>query len=237
MMMAVTEHEFTDSAAAAQALALEVAASLREGIAQRRGASLVVSGGRSPVPFFQALRAQPLDWSKVWITLADERWVAPGSPDSNERLVRQHLVSGAAPDARFVSLWTGDERPIQAVAEVTERILRMPRPFDAVVLGMGEDGHTASLFPGMEALKAMLDPRWKLHVGVGTAPVAPQARITLTLRGLLDARRIFVSLAGSAKREVYDQARAGASPLDLPIAALLRQEQVPVSVYLAARQA
>lgn len=230
--MALSEHEFEDGAAAAQALAAEVASALREGIGQRGSASLVVSGGRSPVPFFHALREQPLDWSRVWITLADERWVAPGSPDSNERLVRQHLVTGAALEARFVSLWTGDTSPLRAVAEVTERIQRMPRPFDAVVLGMGEDGHTASLFPGMDALKAMLDPRWKLHVGVGTAPTPPQARITLTVRGLLDARRIFVSIAGAAKREVYQQARAGASPMDLPIAAVLRQEQVPVSAYL-----
>ena len=232
--MAVTEHRFEDAGAAALALAIEVASLLREGIAQRGSASLVLSGGKSPVPFFQALREQPLDWSGVWITLADERWVPPSSPDSNERLVRQHLVTGPALEARFVSMWTGDERPIQAVVEVTERLMRMPRPFDVVVLGMGEDGHTASLFPGNDALGAMLDPRWKLHVGVGTAPAAPTARITLTMRALMDSRRIFLPIAGAAKREVYEEARAkSAQPLDLPIAAVLKQAYVPVDVYLS----
>lgn len=231
--MAVSEREFEDAAAAAQALAEDVAAALREGVAERGAASLVVSGGRSPVPFFHALRQQPLDWSKVWITLADERWVAPGSPDSNERLVRQNLVTGPVLDARFVSLWTGDAKPINAVAEVTERLMRMPRPFDAVVLGMGEDGHTASLFPGTDALGAMLNPRWQLHVGVATAPAPPTARITLTMRALIDSRQLFLAIAGEAKREVYEQARTGAQPLDLPIAAVLKQNHVPVKVYLA----
>ncbi|MGQ0620675.1 MAG: 6-phosphogluconolactonase [Panacagrimonas sp.] len=231
--MALTEHEFSDAGAAAQALAADVAGALREGIAERGAASLVISGGKSPVPFFHALREQPLDWSRTWITLADERWVARGSPDSNERLVRQHLITGAALDAHFVSLWTGDDTPIHAIAEVTERLMQMPRPFDAVVLGMGEDGHTASLFPGTDALQAMLDPRWKLHVGVATAPTPPTARITLTMRAVMDSRRIFLSIAGAAKRAVYEEARAGAAPSQLPIAAALRQTQVPVSVFLA----
>jgi 6-phosphogluconolactonase len=229
--MAVTEQHHADIESAAQALAEQVAEALRRGIAERGAASLVVSGGKSPVPFFHALRVQALDWSKVWITLADERWVPPSSPDSNEHLLRQHLIRDAVLDARLVSLWTRDEKAINAVPEVMERIGRMPRPFDAVVLGMGEDGHTASLFPGNSALEAMLNPRWALTVSVATAPAAPTSRITLTMRSLVDSRQLFLSIAGSAKRAIYELART-AAPTTYPVAAVLQQPYVPVTVHL-----
>lgn len=230
--MALTEHHFDDPAAAAVALAVAVASALREGIAARGAASLVVSGGKSPIPFFRALREQELEWEKVWITLADERWVPPNSPDSNENLLRQHLIRDAVLDARFVPLWTGHETAIGGVTEVIERLNRMPRPFDAVVLGMGEDGHTASLFPGTPALDAMLNPRWAVQVGIATAPVAPTSRITLTMRALLDSRQLFVSIAGATKMAVYERARGGAAPSELPIGVVLGQAWVPVSAYL-----
>ena len=229
----VDEVRFSDSAAAARALGQAVADDLRRGIESRRVASLVLSGGRHFVAFFKALRKQELDWSKVWITLADERWVALDSEESNEHLLREHLLIGAVAAARFVPLRTTDANPISAVSEITERLQTIPRPFDAVVLGMGTDGHTAALFPGMPALDAMLNPRWMLQVATATAPTLPRERVTLTMRSLIDTQRIYLSLSGPTKLRVYEAARDGGSPY--PVGAVLRQRFVPVSVMIAER--
>lgn len=228
--MAIREHQFGSAERAGQKLAEAVAANLRSAIEQRGRASLVVSGGLTAIPLFHALRDAPLNWAKVVITLADERWVPVSSPDSNENLVRKHLLTGAALDAELISLKLDEPRPIQAIVEISERIQRMPRPFDAVVLGMGLDGHTASLFPNMPALQAMLNPSWAVQVGVATAPEAPTQRVTLTLRALLDARKIYLQFSGEDKVEVYEAARDGDTAF--PIAGVLRQKRVPVEVFI-----
>ena len=131
-----------------------VAELLRQGIAERNVASLAVSGGRSPIAFFDQLSRQILPWEKVSITLVDERWVPTSSEESNEHLVRQHLLRNAAASAQFVPLKTAATSPQLALAERETAINKMPWPLDAIVLGMGEDGHTASLFPGAENLSA-----------------------------------------------------------------------------------
>lgn len=228
--MTISEQHFDDIALAAGALAEAVATELRVGIQTRGTASLVVSCGRDQIPFFQALRSQALDWSKVWIVPSDERWVAPGSDASNEHRVRQHLLQGEVLDARLVSLWTRDAKPINGLAELTERITRVARPFDAVVLGMGEDGHVAALFPGMPGLGAMLNPGWALSVATATAPTEPRACVTLTLRALTDTRGVYLAFAGAARLQVYEAARAGDA--GYPVAALLRQPHAPVTVMI-----
>ena len=229
----VDEVRFPSSAAAARALAQVVADDLRLGIERRRAGSIVVSGDRQFVAFFKVLRKQDLDWSRVWITLADERWVAPESEESNEQLLREHLLIGSVAAARFVPLRTSDVNPVSAVSEISERLQAIPRPFDAVVLGMGADGHTAALFPGMPALDAMLNPRWMLQVATATAPTLPRERVTLTMRSLLDTQRIYLSLSGSTKLRVYETARDGGS--QYPVSAVLRQKFVPVSAMIAER--
>tara|TARA_R110000787_G_scaffold57667_26_gene131664 strand:- start:2701 stop:3396 length:696 start_codon:yes stop_codon:yes gene_type:complete len=228
--MDVIEKHFESDNEAAQALADAVAENLREGILRRGRGSLVVSGGRSPIAFFHALRVQKLDWRKVEITLADERWVEPTSEDSNERLLRQHLLKDEAIEAKLVSLKTSDLKPMNAVVEIIERISAMPRPFDAVVLGMGADGHTASLFPNMPALSAMLNPQWAVQVGTATAPTEPKNRVTLTLRALLDTRQLYLSISGAEKVEVYAAASAGNR--EYPVASLFHQRLAPVSVFI-----
>lgn len=229
----VDEVRFSSSATAARALAQAVADDLRRGIASRRSASVVLSGGREFIALFKALRKQELDWSKVWITLADERWVAPESEDSHAYLVREHLLTGAAAAARFVPLRTADLNPIAAVSEISERLQAMPRPFDAVVLGMGSDGHTAALFPGMPALDAMLNPRWMLQVATATAPTLPRERVTLTMRSLIDTQHVYLLVSGSARQRVYEAARDSATPY--PVGAILRQKFVPVSAMVVER--
>lgn len=231
--MAVREHAFASAQEAALALATAVAAQLDTALKARPWASLVVSGGRSPIGFFHALRGMPLDWARVRVSLADERWLPPQHPDSNAYLVAEHLLQGAAAAAQFVPLWNGAETPAQAAAERQQALTTLPRPFDAVVLGMGEDGHTASLFPGAVGVEAALDPAGTDTLVAIDPPDAPYPRLSLTLAALLDSRQLYLPLSGDRKQAVYRQALGECRPLALPVAAVLCQPTVPVAVYLA----
>lgn len=231
--MAVHEHAFASAQEAALALATAVAAQLDTALKARPQASLVVSGGRSPIGLFHALRRLPLDWARVRISLADERWLPPQHPDSNAHRVAEHLLQGAAAAAQFVPLWNGAATPAQAIADRQQALGALPRPFDAVVLGMGEDGHTASLFPGAAGIEAALDPAGTETLVAIDPPDAPYPRLSLTLAALLHSRQIFLLLSGDRKQAVYRRARAECRPLALPVAAVLCQRTVPVAVYFA----
>ncbi|MFL5298391.1 MAG: 6-phosphogluconolactonase [Phenylobacterium sp.] len=209
---------FETAGALADAAAEAIAAQLAGGLAARGHASVVATGGRSPGPVYDRLAQADLDWAHVAVTLSDERLVDAGSPNSNARLLRERLFVGRAAAAQFLPL-TDYAEP--ALAKLT--------PFDAVMLGMGEDGHVASLIPGSPVLAEGLDPQGARLVaespqGFGAPPVP---RITLTLAALLRSRAIFLLIAGEAKRQVIAEAEAGA---DLPVGSLLRQEQVPVRI-------
>ena len=202
------EHRFPDAQALAHALSGEIEVDLNEAIAARGSASLVVSGGRTPKRLYEQLRTEKLDWSKVWVTLADERWVETTSELSNERLVRETLLTGPAAAARFVGLKNPAPTPEGGAEWATRALTRAPRPFDVVVLGMGEDGHTASLFPGSLVLSRALDPSAPPACVPVNALAAPHARISLNLAALLDARRIILHIEGDAKWQVYLRARS-----------------------------
>jgi 6-phosphogluconolactonase len=229
----VHEHRFPDSTALANALSGEVKVDLDEAVAARKAASLVVSGGRTPLKLFQQLRREPADWKNIWVTLADERWVETTAEASNERLLREHLLLDHAAVARFVGLKNPAPTP-EAGAEWSWRALsRVPRPFDVVVLGMGDDGHTASLFPGSLALARALDVTVPPGCVAVNALAAPHARMSLNLAALLDARRIVLHIEGDAKWQVYQRARMPGSVAELPVRAILHQKEVPVDVFWA----
>lgn len=229
----VAQHLFADEREMATALAGAVAEALRGGLAARGSASLAVSGGRSPIPFLRALAEMPLDWSKVYVTLVDERWVAPDSPDSNEGLVRQHLLREAAGRACLVPLKSAAPSLALGVVDALGRTAGLPQPFDAVVLGMGEDGHTASLFPGAAGLAEALDPAGGQRIVAIHPPLAPHPRLTWTLAALLETRHLLLQAGGASKRAVLEAA-AAADPLAMPIAAFLRQRRVPLALYFCA---
>ncbi len=223
-------HRYADVEAVSHELAAQTAASLTAAIGARGLASLVVSGGRSPVRMFEILRTQPIDWGRVCIALADERWVGPEDSASNERLVREVLLKDGAASARFLGLKNGAPTPDLGAVSAWETFARVPRPFDAVILGMGDDGHTASLFPRSPNLPGALNPAAAAGCVGMRAPAAPQARLSLNLTALLDSRRIVVLITGEAKWRTYTAA-CGAGPIeDMPVRAVLRQSRTPVDV-------
>ncbi|WP_110655393.1 6-phosphogluconolactonase [Salinicola halimionae] len=209
-------------------LAEAAARALAADLVDQPRALLVVSGGSTPLPFFQRLAEQALDWSRVDITLADERWVAADHPDSNARLVRETLLVGLASAATFHSLTTGDPTPEQGVAAVAERLAALPWPASLVVLGMGNDGHTASLFPDSGELSLALST--DDSVVAVRAPSVSQPRITLSAARLHDARRHALHLVGDAKKAVLAQAFSGDDVRELPIRAFLT---CPLTLYWA----
>ncbi|MFC0445003.1 6-phosphogluconolactonase [Pseudidiomarina halophila] len=203
---------------------------LEQAIAERGHAYLVVSGGRTPIPLFKTLAKQQLAWPQVTIVLADERWVPPSDAASNEKLVREHLLQEQAAAAKFVSLLSAEEDPYEAEEEISERLAQLPT-FDAVILGMGEDGHTASLFPGAEELQCGLTTD---AAALAVTPKdAPLARMSMSKKRLLDSRQIYFHLSGGAKAAVLDEALAEQDVASMPVRAFLHQQQVPVEVLLA----
>src|SRR5271170_7470037 len=217
--------KFETSDALARALAAQIAASLAAAVAARGLASLVVSGGKSPIRLFELLREEKLDWSRVCIALADERWVDTNDPESNEKLVRDQLLRGPAAAARFHGLKNGAPTPDMGAVSAWETFARVPRPFDAVVLGMGDDGHTASLFPGSPNLPRALNLSAVAGCAGMWAPVAPQPRLSLNVSALLDSRRVAVLIFGAA---------SAPGPVEqMPVRAVLRQTRTPVEVIWA----
>jgi 6-phosphogluconolactonase len=228
----VTTHSFTDCDAQAVALAERVATLLREALSNRGHALLAVSGGSTPKDFFAQLSRESLDWSKVRITLVDERWVPDTDDRSNAKLVQTTLLKNAAAAASFVPLYTDAPTPEDGLAATTARINALQLPFDAVVLGMGDDGHTASFFPGGDRLADALDLAGTAPVVPMRAPDAGEPRITLSLPTLLNTRSLFLLVAGDKKRAVLADARLGlGAARDYPVRAVLTQQQVPVAVY------
>lgn len=228
----VTTHSFTDSQAQARALAERVAERLRNALSERDQALLAVSGGSTPKDFFERLSREKLDWTKVRVTLVDERWVPDSDERSNARLVESHLLQNAASRARLIPLYTGDATPETGLAEANARIDALPLPFDAVVLGMGDDGHTASFFPGGDHLAEALDLHGKARVLPMHAPDAGEPRITLTLPTLLETRALYLLVSGEKKRDLLADARLGlGAARDYPVRAVLTQQRVPVAVY------
>ena len=217
----------------ADALADAAAEALAEALSGPEPRSLVVTGGRSPGPVYDRLSARDLGWRDVTVTLSDERWVEPGAPESNARLVRDRLLTGRAAGARFIPLKRTGAAPPEDAAAV-EPLLRSHLPWSAVLLGMGEDGHVASLFPGDPDLAARLDPDGdRLCVAVATAGLPPFVpRITLTFRALLAAGLVLLLITGESKRTMVRRILSDPAYAP-PAAAVLRQSRTPVRVLWA----
>jgi len=224
--MYIIEKKFTTLEDAASALAIDIAENINEGISARGHSLLAVSGGNTPKKVFNYLRKQKVDWNKVTITLTDERWVPNDHPESNEQLVMSHLLNYLSNDISFVPLYGGQATLKDDIKFCESRLEKLSLPFDAVYLGMGPDGHFASLFPGDETL----DNSNSLCVAVeGTN--SRLARISLTASAILNARKIYLLFSGEDKLSIYRKARIPGSHYEIPIRFVLSQNEVPVMVY------
>lgn len=213
-------------------LAERIASQLQDAVDNRGRASLVVSGGSTPLKLFDLLSQKAISWGEVYITLADERWVDSHDKDSNERLVRAHLLQNRAASAKFCGLKNMFSTP-EAGCDMTIRALtHFPRPFDVVILGMGTDGHTCSWFPCSAELDNALNTQ-ALCAAVNPT-TAPHGRITLSKQAILNSRQIYLHLVGEAKLSVYHQALAHDDVLAMPIRAVLGQRKTPVDVFYSA---
>jgi 6-phosphogluconolactonase len=228
-------HRFADGDVMIAVVAEQIAAKLGDDIAARGAASLVASGGTTPGALFDRLSNYEIPWEKIWITLSDERWIAPTQDGSNEKLVRTRLLRGAAASAHLIPLMTSDPSPNDAENKVSEAIGAMPRPFTVTLLGMGEDGHTASLFPNAGGLTVALDENDPAFVrAIHTQNVAATGeRISLTLRAILDSKLIAILIRGKPKLAAYQRALSGSDIAEMPVRAVLNQSKTPVRVFWA----
>jgi len=209
----VVAHSLADAKRMAEVMADGVAKVLDYAVHTHGIASLAVSGGRSPIPFFEALSRRELDWSRVQITLADERWVPPSDEASNEALVRRYLLQGPAAQAQFLGLYSPADTLAEAARHAAEALTGLAQPIDVLVLGMGEDGHTASLFPGSDNL--------------AHAPSAPHERLSLSYPILASARTQYLAIQGLAKLDTLRDALS-ADALQMPIRAFMHS---PLEIY------
>jgi 6-phosphogluconolactonase len=228
-MLAFNEYKTRD--AATVALARRVGESLRFGVRHRAAASMIVSGGNSPRGLFQELKILPLPWYRVTLVPSDERWVPVEDAASNEGMIRRELLSGEPGFAQFVSLYRRDCSASASLPTLKAALAEVPRPFDTVVVGMGEDGHTASLFPDSPNIAAALST--DDDCVVQEVPRLGAPHVSLTAHTLLDAREITLLFFGIAKRAIYEEALEEGPIEQYPIRALVRQAHVPVTVYWA----
>lgn len=205
---------FDNRAVLAQALADAVAADLRDAVRDRGEASLAVSGGSTPRDFLTELGTEPVPWEQVTVTLADERWVPTSSERSNQKLLAETLFAGEAAAARFVPLYGATPEPDDAMGALALSLNPL-LPLDVLVLGMGDDGHTASLFPGADRLEQAFADDAPVALPI-RAPGLPERRVTLSAPVLKGARSRYLLMAGPEKRAVFE-----AAPDDSPIRRIL----------------
>ncbi|TWG92732.1 6-phosphogluconolactonase [Luteimonas sp. J16] len=211
--------------------AVAISSVLARDLQERPRARLLLSGGGTPRPVYEALSKAPLDWSRVDVALVDERWLLPDDPDSNSRLVRESLLRNNAASARFESI-TRTGRSIEEAVSAAN--LHAQAPPGVVVLGMGEDGHTASLFPRMQNLQAALDSR-SPYVAVD-ATGCPGAgrflrRISLTPAGLAPAHTRLLLIRGESKRKLLERVLEGDDPLEYPARIAFLTPGAPLHVH------
>lgn len=225
-----TETISDDENVLAKKLAVSVCKQLKICLAEKNKACLAVSGGATPVAFFQQLSQQELDWAKVTVVLVDERWLPTDHKDSNEKLVHDHLIQNNAKKAYFLGLKNSAELPSEGIMDCETQLRTQIDHIDVVVLGMGSDGHTASWFTGSTKLAALLDSdtsAWCLPI---EDSFLPQPRMSLTWRFIKRAEKIYLYFTGEDKHKVFVQACEEISE-QLPVSHVLHQDGININVY------
>lgn len=199
---------------------------LNDTLAKQAQASLVVPGGSTPRHFLPELAKSPLPWDRITITLSDERWVDTTDETSNERLIREHLLQHLPDDTRFIGLKTPHNSPIEAINEVEQRLNTIHHPISLTILGLGEDGHIASLFPGIDE-----QTKNTTRLCIATdQPIAPSSRISLSLSLLTRSEHIALVVTGKQKCQLLNQVEANDNK-KLPISWLTQDSHSPITIF------
>ncbi len=230
------EKIFDSREALLAALQEDCVAALDEALKERDQASFLVSGGSSPAPLYQRLSQIALDWKRIQVALVDERWVEPGHAKSNETFVQKNLLQHAAGQAPFLGMKNSAATAAEGLAACEQAYQKLPQPFDLTILGMGPDGHTASLFPKAEGLAEALSTD-----ALCSAITAHQSevtgefteRMTLSLAGIVNSRRLVLLITGDEKLQALRAAQGDGPVEEMPVRAVLRQNKVPVTLYWA----
>ena len=224
----VTECFFQNRQETARQLANHLADRLRFALARGQDPLLILSGGQSPIETFNLLSRADLSWERVWVTLSDERWVPEYHPDSNAGMLRREFLINQAAACRFTPLYSDTRSPLDGSADTAAALDKLPATATVTLLGMGDDGHTASLFPGAPDLDAILASPASVEA---VFPPGTEPRLTLTPKRLLATDEVDLLIFGQQKLDVFERARQTASVNDLPVSLLTRQTQVPVRLY------
>jgi 6-phosphogluconolactonase len=213
----IFRQNFSNRESLAKALALHVSQKLSRAITVMGDAVLFVSGGNTPALFFDHLSKTEISWDKVTVTLVDERQVDEKSVRSNARLVKQNLLCNNASKAHFVPLYENTAAAAKLIP-------------DCVVLGMGEDGHTASFFPGGDKLAEVLDRNSSCAISTMNAPGAGEPRLTYSLSHLMHAKTICLHIEGQSKIKVLENALAGKDQTEMPVRSVLNSGH-PIEIF------
>jgi len=231
--MAWTLQEFDNNRTLVEALTDRIRDITLEAVTRSNTASIALSGGSTPRVLYQHLAHQTFPWRQVTVSLVDERWVDEDHPDSNARMIQETLLQHHAEAACFIGMKL-PEAKAQAAEKVLHLLLRDHiLPLDLVLLGMGNDGHTASFFPHAEGLSRALAPDNDTLCCALQPAGAPYARMSLTLRTLLDARHRIVYITGASKHAVLEQAFQPGDITTLPMRAVLHNSQTLTEIYYA----
>ncbi|OQW38989.1 MAG: glucosamine-6-phosphate deaminase [Proteobacteria bacterium SG_bin4] len=223
--MPLQRQVYPDIESLSQAFADFAATALLDTLSRKPQVTLVVPGGSTPRHYLPELAKRPLPWDRITVTLSDERWVDVDEEQSNERLVKQCLMQHLPQHTRFVGLKTQHDTPFDAIETIHQRLDCLPLPVSLTVLGLGEDGHIASLFPGMNP-----DSLSAHHCVAVAPPIAPSLRVSLSLEMLANSERIVLVVTGEKKRRLLDWLNEN-SDSKLPIAWLLQRNRIPIIVF------
>jgi 6-phosphogluconolactonase len=204
---------------------------LKRAIGSKGSATLVVSGGKTPVELFKVLSQISLPWEQVTVGLSDERWIPVSNKESNEYLVKKYLLQDKAKKASFVGMFS-DQIPLnEAEVICSDKTERALLPFDIILLGMGSDGHTASLFPENIRLDEAFDLNSDLNCIMMEPSKAPYTRMSLTRRAILSASYIYLYFEGQEKQDVFHQVMSGDDTYKMPIRSILNQKDKNIEIY------
>lgn len=226
-------HHFDGQAELLRTLCDSIIRDLQNALVQKGHAILLVSGGSTPKPLFELLRQRDIDWANVRIGLCDERWVDPSHEDSNEKLVKTHLLQDKSSKAEFVGMYCEGLSALEAESECNRRVNDALWPCDVAILGMGEDGHTASLFPfNVKLPQAFYLENDALCISI-TPQSASHVRMSLTLLALLHVKHLYLHFEGEKKRAVFEEAMKNGEHYAMPIRSVLHQDIKDIEVYYA----